>query len=186
VPKRPLIVTLALVGALLLPAAAANAGSGSRNVYVNPFPAEKFWAGRIDMGVDYGVSRRQPVLAMGKARILGSTAHSGWPGGRYLYYQLENGNHAGEIVYVAESLRDLKPAGAEVMAGERIAVAIPGGTGIETGYAELDGQTRAAPCYKEGRKTNSGREFARLLLHIGAEVGDDPGPGSSHPVGPRC
>ena len=42
------------------------------------------------------------------------------------------------------------------------------------------------PCYKEGKKTNSGKEFARFLIKIGVDVADDPGPGADYPTGRRC
>ena len=45
---------------------------------------------------------------------------------------------------------------------------------------------RAAPCYEEGMKTHSGREMARFLRSLGAEVGDRPGRVPDHPSGKRC
>jgi hypothetical protein len=155
--------------------------------YVNPFHAKHWWAGRIDMGVDYAVSgKRAPVVAIGDAKVIGSDSHSGWPGGHFLWYRILDGDHAGNIIYVAETLTRMVPKGTIVSAGDRVATALHGGTGIETGFANKFGSTRAAPCYSEGMKTNSGREMARFLHNLGAEVGDKPGPGADFPSGRRC
>jgi murein DD-endopeptidase MepM/ murein hydrolase activator NlpD len=155
--------------------------------YVNPFPPNHWWAGRTDMGVDYGVSGpRAPVRAIGDAKVIGSDSQSGWPGGHFIWYRLLDGDHAGNIVYVAETLTRLVPKGTVVSAGQRIATALHGGTGIETGWANRFGSTRAAPCYHEGMKTNSGAEMARFLAHLGSQVADKPGPGPDYPSGARC
>jgi hypothetical protein len=157
------------------------------HAYVNPFKKGSWSPGRIDMGVDMIPNRRSPVLAIGAARILGSTSKSGWPDGRYLYYELISGSHKGEIVYVAEHLRKLAPAGKRVDAGQRIAVALPGYPYIETGWANEDGSTRASPCYKEGKATNSGETFGRFLYRLGLpHYLDIAAKGSSHPTGKRC
>jgi hypothetical protein len=118
--------------------------------------------------------------------ILGSSSHSGWPGGRFIYYQLLDGRLAGDIIYVAEHLRKLLPAGRVVHAGQQIALAIPGYPYIETGWADQYGSPRAYPCYKEGHKTNSGKEMSRFLTSLGAAVGDPPGPGPARPTGRLC
>jgi hypothetical protein len=154
--------------------------------YVNPIKGKAWWAGRTDMGVDYSVNRRKPIRAIGNAVILGSDNHSGWPGGHYLWYKLLDGDHAGYVIYVAETMGHLLPAGTHVAAGERIATAKPGGTGTEWGWSNRRGDPRAAPCYSEGMKTNSGREMARFLRHLGAPTADKPGPGPDYPAGKRC
>ena len=92
---------------------------------------------RTDMGVDWFVTRPLPVLAIGDAVIVGSDSHdAGWPGGHFIWYRLLDGSHAGDIIYVAEHLTHLLPAGAHVRAGQKIAEALPGGTGTEWGWAE--------------------------------------------------
>jgi hypothetical protein len=138
------------------------------------------------MGVDFDVTRHKPVVAIGDAVILGSDNHSGWPGGHFLWYRLLDGDHAGNIVYVAETMGRMAPVGTRVAAGERIATAKPGGTGTEWGWANKRGSPRAAPCYSEGMKTNSGKEFARFLRRLGARTADPPGPGPDYPSGKRC
>jgi murein DD-endopeptidase MepM/ murein hydrolase activator NlpD len=155
--------------------------------YVNPFSPKHWWAGRTDMGVDYGVTGPQaPVVAIGDAKVIGSDSKSGWPGGHFIWYRLLDGDHAGDVIYVAETLTRLVPKGTVVTAGQRIATALHGGTGIETGFANRFGSTRAAPCYHEGMKTNSGAEMARFLRHLGADTADKPGPGPDYPSGALC
>ena len=188
---------LILLGAL---AAAIIAGPGAvgaqaqtpiqhsiYNQYIDPFAASGWDPSRTDMGVDWFVSRPLPVLAIGDAVILGSDSHdSGWPGGHFIWYQLLDGSHAGDIIYVAEHLKHLLPAGAHVRAAQKIAEALPGGTGTEWGWAEADGATRANDCYHEGEVTHSGREMARFLQSLGAQVEEPPGAGSDAPLGKFC
>ncbi len=154
--------------------------------YVNPIQGKAWLPGRIDMGVDFSVTRHKPIVAIGDGVILGSDNHSGWPGGHFLWYRLLDGDHAGYVVFVAETMGRMLPAGTTVTAGERIATAMPGGTGTEWGWANKLGNPRAAPCYSEGMKTNSGKEFARFLRHLGAPSADPPGPGPDFPSGSRC
>ena len=139
------------------------------------------------MGVDMIPNHREPILAIGAAKILGSTGHSGWPDGHYLWYQLLGGSHKGEIVYVAERIRKLAPAGRRVKAGQRVAVALRGYPYIETGWATQSGATRASPCYKEGEATHSGKTFARFLYRLGfPHVLGVAAHGSAHPTGKLC
>jgi hypothetical protein len=164
-------------------------GSGSScdsGKYVNPFKHQSWYAGRIDMGVDYMPNHRYPVRAIGKAKILGSDSRSGWPGGHFLWYKLLRGDHKGDIIYVAETLKKLVPAGTKVGPGDTIAKALPSGTGIEMGWANKRGETRAASCYSEGMKTHSGREMARFLNELGADVVSKAKSAPDYPTGPRC
>lgn len=154
--------------------------------YINPFTDPGWSPSRTDMGVDWIPAHKEPVLAIGDAVILGSEWHSGWPGGRIIWYQLLNGSHAGDVIYVAENLRHLLPAGTTVKAGQQIAVALPGYPWTEWGWANADGETRAQPCYKDGRQTNSGKEMARFMESLGAPVGENPGPGPDQPSGKLC
>ncbi len=171
-------------------AAASSGGTGTgqhdHKGYVNPFKPARWYEGRIDMGVDYVPIRKRAVVAIGDAKILGSDSHSGWPGGHLLWYKLLDGDHAGTVIYVAEQLKKLAPKGTKVAAGERIATALPGGSGLEIGWANRRGQPRAAPCYSEGMKTHAGREMGRFLHSLGAKVGDRPGRVPNRPSGKRC
>ena len=118
------------------PAGASNGGTGSgahdRAGYVNPFKPRGWYEGRIDMGVDYVPIHKHAVVAIGNAKILGSDSHSGWPGGHLLWYKLLDGDHAGTVIYVAEELKKLAHKGTRVAAGERIATARPGGSGLRS------------------------------------------------------
>jgi len=172
----------------------ANGGSGGTSAssacsggYVNPFKGESWTSGRIDMGVDYTANHREPVVAIGRAKIMGSDRHAGWPGGHYLWYKLLRGDHRGDFIYVAESLRRMKRAGTRVRKGQRIALALRGRTGTEWGWASRNGQPRAAPCYTEGMETHSGKEMARFIQKLGGDVirklsADGP----DSPTGKRC
>ena len=153
---------------------------------MNPIRGTAWIPGRTDMGVDYSVTRHKPIVAIADAKIRGSDNRSGWPGGHFLYYKLLDGSHAGNFIFVAETMGRMLPKGTVVAAGERIATAYPGGTGTEWGWANRLGQPRAAPCYSEGMKTNSGAEMARFLRHLGAKTADKPGPGPDWPTGRRC
>jgi murein DD-endopeptidase MepM/ murein hydrolase activator NlpD len=184
------IVVVVLAASAL--AGVATAGSGGTGAstgghkYVNPLRHKRWIAGRIDMGVDYVAKRRTPVVAIGDARIKGADRNSGWPGGHYLWYKLVNGDHRGNYSYVAEERGKMRHAGARVDAGEKIAIAKPGGSGTEWGWASKNGQPRAAPCYSEGMKTNSGKEMNRFLDGLGAEVADKLNDGPDYPSGKRC
>ncbi|TMK76047.1 MAG: hypothetical protein E6G48_00060 [Actinobacteria bacterium] len=183
-------VAAAFVVAASASAGASDGGTSTRSKeskgYVNPFNPRRWYAGRIDMGVDYVPHRRHRVVAIGDAKIMGASSHSGWPGGHFVYYKLLDGDHAGNFVYVAEQLKRLAPKGTRVQAGQRIATALPRSSGLEIGWANRRGDPRAAPCYSEGMKTHSGREMARFLRNLGAEVGDRPGRVSDQPSGKRC
>jgi hypothetical protein len=139
------------------------------------------------MGVDWIPTRPLPVVAIGDARIIGSRwHHTGWPGDHIIWYQLLDGSHAGDVIYVAEHLRRLVPAGTTVRAGQQIAVALPGYPWTEWGWADSYGSPRAYPCYHEGQQTNSGKEMARFMQSLGAQVYDAPGRGPNGPSGRLC
>jgi hypothetical protein len=162
----------------------SSCGGGSR--YVNPFRHKAWYAGRIDMGVDYMPNHRTPLRAIGKAKILGSDSHSGWPGGHFIWYKLLRGDHKGDIIYVAETLKKLAPEGTKVGPGDTIAKALPKGTGIEMGWADKSGQARASSCYSEGMKTHSGKEMARFLNELGADVVSKAKTAPDYPTGKLC
>lgn len=92
----------------------------------------------------------------------------------------------GDIVYVAEHLKNLVPVGTVVTAGQRIAAAVPGYPWTEWGWANAYGSPRALPCYKEGRVTNSGKEMARFLSSLGARLATTAGARPNQPAGRFC
>jgi murein DD-endopeptidase MepM/ murein hydrolase activator NlpD len=181
---KPLGMLAAIAAAAALVIAPASAAA--KDHYVNPFANSAWEAGRTDMGMDWAPLHHLPVLAIGDGVILGSNSHSGWPGKHFIYYQLSNGSHAGDIIYVAEHLSRLAKAGTHVRAGQQIALAIPGYPYIETGWADQYGSPRAYPCYHEGQKTNSGKEMERFLMSLGAAAGDPAGKGPNRPSGKLC
>lgn len=185
-----LLGALAPAAALAAPGGAAVPGSEPAPTasagYVNPFATGSWSVSRTDMGVDYMPVRKEPIIAIGRAQILGSSMKSGWPGGAFLWYRLLDGDHAGDVVYVAEHLNKLAPAGTVVAAGQQIATALPGYPWTEWGWATPDGNPRAYPCYHDGMETNSGREMARFLQVLGAKPLSRLLPGPDAPVGKRC
>lgn len=188
--RRKWLTGLVLAGILALVATAAPAGAAGVTAatrgYINPFTSSEWQVSRTDMGVDWAPMRKLPVVAIGKAVILGSDNHASWPGHHLIWYQLQSGSHSGDVVYVAEHLTKLLPAGTQVRAGQQIALAVPGYPWIETGWADTYGSPLAWPCYKEGRRTQAGKEMSRFLQELGAPAGDAAGSGPDHPVGTRC
>ncbi len=169
-----------------VPVSSALAGPAPHGTYINPFRAAGWQPSRTDMGVDWAPTAPLPVLAIGDAVILGSEGHASWPGHHLIWYRLLDGSHAGDVVYVAEHLKRLAPAGETVRAGQQIAVALPGYPWTEWGWADEYGSPRAYPCYREGKQTSSGKEMARFLMSLGATPGDPAGRGPDGPVGKRC
>ena len=108
---------------------------------------------------------RQSVVAIGAAKILGSSNHSSWPGGGFLWYRLLNGDHAGAVVYVAEHLKGLAPAGTRVRAGQQIATALPGYPWTEWGWATAAGQPRALRCYRRAMRKRQHADGALRRLY---------------------
>ena len=155
--------------------------------YVNPFTNAAWSPARTDMGVDWIPQRPLPVVAIGDALVLGSDSHADWPGGRIIWYDLLDGSHAGDVIYVAENLRHLAKAGSYVRAGQQIALALPSYPYTEWGWADSYGSPLAYPCYKvDGTQTRAGKEMARFMQSLGAQVYDLPGRGPDMPQGKRC
>ncbi|HEX3608860.1 MAG TPA: hypothetical protein VHU14_04210 [Solirubrobacterales bacterium] len=168
------------------PVPEAEAGAVPEGHYVNPLPKGRWSVSRTDMGVDLMPVRPVPVVAIGDAKILGSSGKASWPGGHFIWYELLDGDHAGAIVYVAEHLAALAPVGTMVSAGQQIATALPGYPWTEWGWATTTGEPRAIPCYHEGMETNSGKEMARFLVSLGTQPLHRLSPGPDRPVGKLC
>jgi hypothetical protein len=154
--------------------------------YINALANSAWGPARTDMGVDWIPAHRLAVRAIGDAVILGSDSHANWPGHHIIWYQLLDGSHAGDIIYVAEHLRKLVPAGRFVRAGQKIGLALPGYPWTEWGWATEYGSPVAYPCYKEGKQTTAGKEMARFMQNLGAHVYNRPGPGPSFPRAKSC
>jgi hypothetical protein len=155
--------------------------------YINAFANSAWGPARTDMGVDWIPAHKLAVRAIGDAVILGSDSHADWPGHHIIWYQLLDGTHAGDIIYVAEHLKKLVPAGSFVRAGQKIGVALPGYPWTEWGWATEYGSPVAYPCYKvDGEQTRAGREMARFMQNLGAHPYNTPGAGRSFPRAKRC
>ena len=159
---------------------------GGPGRYVNPFSNPAWQPSRVDMGVDWIETKDLPVKAIGKAVILGAQNHASWPGHHFIWYELLNGSHAGDIVYVAEHIKNLVRAGTVVNPGQRIATAIPGYPWTEWGWSTAYGSPRAFSCYKEGKATHSGKEMARFLVSLGARLAITASTGPDSPTGRFC
>ena len=147
---------------------------------------QQYLVSRIDEGVDWIEGKSLPVKAIGEAVILGAQNHASWPGKHFIWYELLNGSHAGDIVYVAEHIKNLLPAGTIVSPGQRIATAVPGYPWTEWGWSTQYGSPRAFSCYKSGRATHSGREMARFLVSLGSHLATAAGTGPDAPAGRPC
>jgi hypothetical protein len=159
--------------------------SGAR--YVNPFRGGGWAPARTDMGVDWIPLRTEPVRAIGDAEIIGADNEAAWPGHHIIWYQLLDGSHAGDIIYVAENIRHLLRAGTRVRAGQAIAQAVPAYPWTEWGWANQYGAPLAHRCYHEGEQTRAGKRMARFLQSLGVRPLDNPGRGPDGPSdGPPC
>ena len=163
-------------------AAAASTGShvtAAQSGYVNPLAGQQWTDARTDQGVDYQPVAPEPVRAIGDGTVVFSSTATGWPGGGFISYKLKSGRAAGHVVYVAEHLSGLAPAGSTVRAGETIATAWPGYPWTDWGWATCSGdlpavQYNGAP---DGTPMAGGLAFARFMRNLGAGSAQDPGPG---------
>jgi hypothetical protein len=161
---RALLGSAAILGALLIGAAAAPAASA----YLNPFVGELPSVGRTDMGVDVCLSPGQPIRAIGTGVVTGLMRD--WSEGQpYIWYELTAGPQAGRYVYVAEQIRGLARIGQALHAGDVVARYANKGTCIETGWSMASGATLAQSTtgYGEGDVTPAGVSFARFLISLG-------------------
>ena len=105
---------------------------------------------RVDMGVDFAGSG--PVYAIGDGVVTAATGTSaGWPGGGWITYQITDGPAAGDVVYVAEDVRPTVTTGEKVTPSTVVGNMLPGGFGIETGWAMPDSAS-AESQLAEGRR----------------------------------
>jgi hypothetical protein len=167
------IVLVHLVTGRIAPASRSTA-------YVNPLAGQQWGLARTDQGVDYLPEvPAEPVRAIGAGTVIFSSTSTGWPGGAFISYRLASGPYAGAVVYVAEHLSGLLPAGSQVRPGEQIADAWPGYPWTEWGWAACSGdlpavQYAGAP---DGTPMPGGLAFARFMRSLGAATQEDPGPG---------
>ena len=184
------LVAVAILAALLA-AYAKDAGHGAAHTaghggtgggtagYVNPFAGGRWVPARTDQGVDFKPAGPQPVRAIGDGIVVFSSTSTGWPGGAFISYRLTSGPAAGHVVFVAEHLSGLTPAGRTVRPGEQIATAWPGYPWTEWGWGCSAGDLPAVRYdgAADGTPMAGGLVFARFLRGLGAATAQDPGPG---------
>lgn len=157
--------------------------------YVNPFHLiHNLSLERIDQGVDFSGSG--PVVAIGNGTVIASTSNSsGWPNGGWLVYRLDDGPQAGNLVYVAESIRPVVHTGQRVSAGQHIADMY---SFIETGWAananiplsQTPGAGSISGANLPGGGSNPtavGKNFDELLAALGVHRA----PNFNNPIGGR-
>ena len=141
--------------------------------YVNPLPDVTRWE-RTDQGVDAVMDVRSPILAPCRVKIL--DIEPDWYAGQPLvYYELLQGDRAGQVQYVAEQITDIARPGSILEKGQVIARYAKTGTAIEFGWSTLSGVTLAVATtgYEEGQITPAGRDMRAWLNGLGAGAGPD-------------
>jgi hypothetical protein len=142
-------------------------------IYLNPLRnVSDLGLERIDQGVDFNGSG--PVYALGDGVVLSAIADDpGWEGG-WITYQLTDGPDAGLVVYFAEDVTPTVQAGQHVTASTVIGDMYNGGGGIETGWAQANGQNAESQTPEAGGiggagpfPTMIGLNFDELLISLG-------------------
>jgi murein DD-endopeptidase MepM/ murein hydrolase activator NlpD len=142
-------------------------------VYLNPLRnVSDLELERIDQGVDF--SGLGPVYALGDGIVINASAdYPGWEGG-WIAYQLTDGPEAGLVVYLAEDVIPTVQAGQRVTPSTVIGNMYEGGGGIETGWAQANGQNAESQTPEAGGiggagpfPTTIGLNFDELLISLG-------------------
>lgn len=128
---------------------------------------------RVDQGVDYGGSG--PLYALGSGTVT-NVYNSGWPGGTFLTVHLDSGQY----IYYAEDISPLVSVGQKVTAGQHIANATGGSSGIEVGWAAPPGSGssmamaagQASPTGDPGEVSTA---FGQLMSEVIAALGGPAG-----------
>ncbi|HUA06924.1 MAG TPA: hypothetical protein VMB27_23665 [Solirubrobacteraceae bacterium] len=147
------------------------AASKTNATYINPLQYVNRWE-RTDQGVDATLPVGAPILAPGPVKILAIIPD--WYAGQPLvYFELLNGQQAGQIQYVAEEITDIAKPGSYLQQGQVIARYAPSGTAIEYGWSTPNGVTlaRATTGYEEGQVTPAGVYMRNWLNSLGANAG---------------
>jgi murein DD-endopeptidase MepM/ murein hydrolase activator NlpD len=141
-------------------------------IYLNPLrTVNGLVPERVDEGVDF--SGTGPVYAIGDGVVTSATAAAGgWPGGGWITYTLTDGPAQGLIVYVAEDILPSVQVGQRVTPSTVLGYMFEGGSGIETGWAALNGLatselTEAAATGEYSFPTATGLNFEDLLVSLG-------------------
>jgi murein DD-endopeptidase MepM/ murein hydrolase activator NlpD len=150
-------------------------------IYLNPLRnVNGLVPERVDEGVDFNGTG--PVYALGDGIVTSATgAAGGWPGGGWITYQLTNGPGQGLIVYVAEDITPAVQVGQQVTPSTVLGYMFEGGSGIETGWAALNGlavsQLTEAAATGNGYlfPTAAGINFDLLLISLGVPAAPNSG-----------
>jgi hypothetical protein len=139
--------------------------------YIDPLRFVSVWE-RTDQGVDASMPVGAPILAPGTIKVLAIIPD--WYAGQPLvYFELLNGQYAGQVQYVAEQITKIAPPGSILSQGQPVAKFARSGTGIEYGWSTLNGVTlaRATSGYEEGQVTPAGVNMRNWLNSLGANAG---------------
>jgi hypothetical protein len=142
--------------------------------YIDPLQYVTVWE-RTDQGVDAQLPVGAPILAPCKIKIL--AIEPDWYAGQPLvYFELLQGQQAGQVQYVAEEITDIAPPGSILQQGQTIAKYAAHGTAIEYGWSTLNGITlaKATTGYEEGEITPAGTYMRNWLNALGANAGPWP------------
>ena len=139
--------------------------------YINPLQYVNHWE-RTDQGVDANMPVGAPILAPCPVKIL-AVIPNWYAGQPLIYFELLNGQQAGQVQFVAEQITDLAQPGLILQRGQVIARYAASGTGIEYGWSTLNGITlaRATTGYEEGQVTPAGVYMRNWLNALGANAG---------------
>jgi hypothetical protein len=151
--------------------------------YTNPLGGDWYVTQRTDQGVDFCLTRGEPVRAVGDGIVVG-IKRDWFEQQPYIWYQLLDGPHAGSYVYVAEQITRLPRVGTQLSAGQPIVYFNKSGTCIETGWSAANGQTlaQATTGYTEGQITSSGVAFAHFLISLGVQGSFELTPSPIQPI----
>ncbi len=139
--------------------------------YINPLQYVNHWE-RTDQGVDANMPVGAPILAPCPVKIL-AVIPNWYAGQPLIYFELLDGQQAGQVQFVAEQITDLAQPGSILQKGQVIARYAASGTGIEYGWSTLNGITlaRATTGYEEGQVTPAGVYMRDWLNALGANAG---------------
>jgi hypothetical protein len=145
--------------------------TATNDTYINPLRYVSVWE-RTDQGVDAQMPVGAPILAPSRVKIL-AVIRNWFAGQPLVYFELLNGQYAGQIQYVAEQITDIARPGSILQQGQAVARYAASGTGIEYGLSTINGVTlaRATTGYEEGQVTPAGAWMRRWLNSLGANAG---------------
>ena len=142
--------------------------------YINPLQYVTVWE-RTDQGVDAQMPVGAPILAPCHVKIL--AVEPDWYAGQPLvYFELLDGQQAGQVQYVAEQITDIAQPGSILQQGQVVARYASRGTAIEYGWSTTNGITlaRATTGYEQGEITPAGQYMRNWLNSLGAGAGPWP------------